>query len=50
MSQARTAGYRSSALHVDADSLTGAVRLYERAGFTVHATNAVYSRPLSARP
>ena len=48
MSDARAAGYRSTALHVDADSLTGAVGLYERAGFTVHATNAVYAKSLSA--
>lgn len=34
LSEASTAGFTTSLLEVDADSMTGAVGLYERAGFT----------------
>ena len=36
LSAARADGYDRASLGVDADSLTGAVRLYEQVGFTVH--------------
>ena len=38
LSAARAEGYDQASLGVDADSLTGAVRLYERVGFTVDRT------------
>jgi len=38
LSAARAEGYDQASLGVDADSLTGAVRLYERVGFTVDNT------------
>jgi mycothiol synthase len=39
-------GTRRVGLGVDADSLTGATRLYEKAGMQVHHTSAVYEKEL----
>jgi ribosomal protein S18 acetylase RimI-like enzyme len=47
MSAARANGYDRASLGVDADSLTGAVRLYERAGFTVAHTWTAYRKQLT---
>ena len=47
MSAARADGYHQAALGVDADSLTGAVRLYERVGFTVAHTWTAYRKRLA---
>jgi mycothiol synthase len=47
MSAARENGYDRASLGVDADSLTGAVRLYERAGFTVQHTWTAYRKQLT---
>ena len=41
------AGYDQASLGVDADSLTGAVRLYENVGFTVALTWTVYRKRLA---
>jgi ribosomal protein S18 acetylase RimI-like enzyme len=48
MSAARAAGYDQASLGVDADSLTGAVRLYERAGFAVDHTWTAYRKQLTS--
>jgi len=48
MSAARASGYDRASLTVDADSLTGAVRLYERVGFAVDHTRAAYRKQLTA--
>ena len=37
-----------SALNVDAESLTGAMRLYEACGFVVDETYVAYRKPLDA--
>ena len=47
MSAARADGYDQAALGVDADSLTGAVRLYERVGFAVAHTWIAYRKQLT---
>ena len=47
MSAARDQGYYRASLAVDADSLTGAVRLYERVGFTVDHTHVSYRKQLT---
>ena len=47
MSAARAEGYDQASLGVDADSLTGAVRLYELAGFTVALTWTAYRKQLA---
>jgi mycothiol synthase len=47
MSAARADGYDQASLGVDADSLTGAVRLYERVGFTVARTWTSYRKRLA---
>jgi mycothiol synthase len=39
-------GKRGAELHVDADSLTGATRLYERVGMTAHPRFATWEREL----
>jgi ribosomal protein S18 acetylase RimI-like enzyme len=39
-------GFTSASLSVDADSLTRAVAVYERAGFDVKASRTVYEKPL----
>lgn len=46
LAEARAAGFTSASLGVDADSLTGAVGLYERAGFTVEHTSIVQVKHL----
>jgi len=46
LAEARAAGFTSASLTVDADSPTGAVGLYERAGFTVDHTSVTQSKPL----
>ena len=46
MSAARADGYDQASLGVDADSLTGAVRLYEHVGFTVAHTRIAYRKRL----
>ena len=47
MSAARAEGYDQASLGVDADSLTGAVRLYEHVGFTVALTWTAYRKQLT---
>jgi mycothiol synthase len=47
MSAARDRGYDRASLGVDADSLTGAVQLYERVGFIVAATWIAYRKKLN---
>jgi mycothiol synthase len=47
MSAARAEGYDQASLGVDADSLTDAVRLYERVGFTVALTWTAYRKRLA---
>ena len=42
----RDAGMTASALHVDADSLTGAMRVYEECGFLVEQTDTLYRKAL----
>lgn len=42
----RERGMTSAWLGVDADNPTGALRLYEKAGFGVHLRSAAYRRPL----
>ncbi len=41
-------GMAESALNVDADSLTGATRLYEACGFVVESTLVIYRKPIAA--
>jgi len=45
---ARAQGFASASLGVDADSPTGALGLYQRAGFTVMLTSVTHSKPLLA--
>jgi len=47
MSAARARGYDQASLGVDADSLTGAVRLYERVVFTVALTWTAHGKRLT---
>ena len=42
----RDAGMTASALHVDADNLTGAMRVYEECGFLVEQTDTLYRKAL----
>lgn len=42
----RDAGMTSSALNVDAESLTGATRVYEDCGFRIHRTGTLYRKAL----
>jgi len=42
----RDAGMTASALHVDAESLTGAPRVYEDCGFRVQTTDTLYRKAL----
>ena len=42
----RAAGYERSVLSVDTGNTTGALRLYERAGYTVKDRNVVWTKPL----
>ena len=46
LSAARAEHYDQASLRVDAESLTGAVRLYERVGFTVDNTWTAYQKHL----
>jgi len=48
LTAARAAGFTSASLGVDADSPTGALGLYQRAGFTVLLTAVVNTKPLLA--
>jgi mycothiol synthase len=41
------AGHKEVTLSVDADSPTGAVGVYERAGFTIEANTVTFSKPLT---
>jgi ribosomal protein S18 acetylase RimI-like enzyme len=48
---AQAAGFTSASLGVDADSPTGALGLYQRAGFTVQLTSITHMKPLlTAQP
>ncbi|MCT1384981.1 GNAT family N-acetyltransferase [Brachybacterium sp. p3-SID1565] len=44
---AADAGYQRAELEVDSESLTGAGRLYESLGFTVHQVSATYEKPIT---
>jgi mycothiol synthase len=46
LSSYRTAGYERAALTVDTGNATGALHLYERAGFTVKDTYVTWMKPL----
>ncbi|MEU4193040.1 GNAT family N-acetyltransferase [Kribbella sp. NPDC026611] len=46
MTEAAQAGYQRAGLGVDADNPTGALGLYERLGYTVHAKTISYRLPL----
>jgi len=48
LTEARAAGFASASLGVDADSPTGALGLYQRAGFTVMLTSVTHTKPLLA--
>jgi mycothiol synthase len=48
LTEARAAGFASASLGVDAGSATGALGLYERAGFTVVHTSITQMKPLLA--
>jgi mycothiol synthase len=48
LSRAKAAGLATASLDVDSGSLTGAVGVYERAGFTVEASRTVYEKTLPA--
>lgn len=47
MGAAKADGFESASLHVDADSPTGAVGIYERLGFTVTHTSVAQHKELS---
>ncbi len=42
----RDAGAQQAALGADSENLTGATRIYERAGFIAHRTRAMYRKPM----
>ena len=42
----RQTGMEGAHLHADADNLTGAMRLYRRAGFSVRKTSLAFQRPV----
>jgi ribosomal protein S18 acetylase RimI-like enzyme len=42
----RSAGYERSALVVDTGNATGALRLYERAGYAVKDSSVTWTKPL----
>jgi mycothiol synthase len=46
LTAAADAGFDRAALHVDADSPTGAVGLYERAGFSIVTTSVTMMKPM----
>jgi mycothiol synthase len=45
----REAGMTEAALGVDSDNPSGALALYQRAGFDVHRRSAAYRKPMEAR-
>ena len=47
---AAEAGFETAELEVDTESLTGAGRLYESLGFTVHRVSATYQKPIIPTP
>lgn len=47
LAEAKAAGFTAASLMVDADSPTGALGLYERAGFTVEHTSVVQTKMLT---
>jgi mycothiol synthase len=46
MTKGRAAGYATASLGVDADSLTGAVGVYEQVGFAIEHTSITQEKPL----
>lgn len=46
MSQAQAGGIATASLEVDSDSLTGAIDVYERSGFTVKSSWTIHEKPL----
>jgi mycothiol synthase len=46
LAEAKAAGFTSASLEVDADSLTGALGLYQRAGFSVAHTSVTQTKTL----
>jgi mycothiol synthase len=46
LTDAAAAGFTTASLGVDADSMTGAVGLYQRAGFTVHHSTITHTKAL----
>jgi mycothiol synthase len=46
LNEAATAEFTSASLGVDADSMTGAVGLYTRAGFSIHHTTITHTKTL----
>jgi mycothiol synthase len=48
LTQARAGGFTTASLSVDADSLTGALDLYKRVGFTVRHTSIAHTKALLA--
>lgn len=46
MTKGRAAGYATASLGVDADSLTGAVGVYEQVGFAIEHTSITQAKPL----
>jgi mycothiol synthase len=50
LTDAAAAGFTSASLGVDADSMTGAVGLYERAGFRVHHSTITHTKLLPVSP
>lgn len=49
LSAAAEAGYQTAELEVDAESLTGATRLYDALGFTRDAVYGTYEKPVGRR-
>jgi GNAT superfamily N-acetyltransferase len=46
----RDAGMTSAGLGVDSDNPSGALALYERAGFNIHRRSAAYRKPMEVAP
>jgi mycothiol synthase len=46
----REAGMTSAGLGVDSDNPSGALALYERAGFNIHRRSAAYRKPMEVAP
>ncbi len=49
LAAAREAGYDTASLGVDVDSPTGALRIYQRAGFGIRDTWTIHVKPLTGR-